>query len=107
MGKKKIQRKVEHMRNMPFQTMPAGWSGYPALYDSIINRARNPRHISEVTAEMFGGDAGEVTDIAIAVINEGPNLQLSFEQWNIVQGLIEDGITRGYERGSQDATDRG
>lgn len=46
--------------------------------------------------ELTGAQGGWVTDMAVDVINQGPNLNLSFEQWAIVQGLIEQGIKQGF-----------
>lgn len=64
--------------------------------DIAAGRHRNtlPEPIGVVLEGVMGKEAPE-SSVAIEVISKGPNLQLSFEQWSIVQGLIEEGVRRG------------
>ena len=48
--------------------------------------------------EVIDSVLGPVTsdsELAAEIIGEGPNLNLSFSQWVIVQGLVEEGIKAG------------
>lgn len=68
--------------------------------DIAAGRHRNtlPEPIG-VVLEGVMGQQTDFTDLAISVIEDGPNLNLSFSQWVIVQGLIEEAAARAYGLG--------
>jgi len=57
--------------------------------------------IKRVFDEMLGlPDVDPVVrQIALTVVDRGPNVTLSLKQWSVVQGLIEAGVQAGIARG--------
>lgn len=91
MGAKK---KAQYMKSMPFETLPPAQT---IMRDEMAAGVHQPITAGAAVDELFGGVANGVTDMAVDIISKGANLQLSFTQWVIVQGLIEEGIRAGYD----------
>lgn len=70
------------------------------MREEMVRGTHPPVKLSGVLDETFGADL-DITELALKVIEDAPNLTLSFSQWITVQGMVEDAIRAGMaaERG--------
>lgn len=96
MGKRKSD--VAHMKSMSFETLTPA---QVLMRDEMAAGVHQPVRVDALMREEFGpvnADA-DITAVALDIINEGPNVRLSFSQWAIIQNLVERGIQAGVRLG--------
>lgn len=99
-AKKKHKRKGRALRDMAFETQKPAQA---VMRDEMARGVHQPQRLADTLTGVFGPmEVTTVTPLALSIITEGPNLELSFAQWAIVQQLVEAGIRRGYDIGSAD-----
>lgn len=66
--------------------------------------SQEPISAGDALDEVIGTlTVGWETAIFIQLVPDHQQMTLSLQQWNIVQAMVEDGIRRGYRRGTADA----
>lgn len=93
-AKKKLSKKGKSLRDMAYETQTAS---NVIMRQDMERGLHKPQKLDSVLAEELGtcGDP-EVAEEALLLIHEhGAGLQLSLQQWAIVQRLVEAGIISG------------
>lgn len=93
---KKHERKRERLETMEFSTTPAQRLMRQEM-EAGVHKA--PQALGSVLDEVVGAERPDVTaevkQKAYAIINNGPQVQLTLKQWTAVQSLVEEGILVG------------